>query len=264
MLPPSINQVREFEYLIDENFLVIHNYYTDIARLSWRMILTLRNRRLQIINNVVGRRIPGDSLTLFSADSVTNADKKFAISDIIPQFAFFRFSSSSCYHFKESLSFFLLRNINPPEGDYNGTRYVVHNMTSRLFRFAVAAGKDKGTNFLYPKIPSQPEIDDLPVAGFSTLKFPICIFLCVTTKQRGSHLEGKLSFISVMNSLHMESVGLLRAADPRNVIPLNPKTKKAKNISINVPQITSIHNVNYQWFLWNNELHCFTTCTIGI
>lgn len=64
-------------------------------------------------------------------------------------------------------------------------------MTTGLLSLTVAAVNDKGTKFVLPRIPCQIARDVFMNTGFSSLRFPICIFLALLkTKHMGNYLDG--------------------------------------------------------------------------
>lgn len=116
------------------------------------MILTLRNSRIKIINNVVQKSILGDSLILSSADSVTKKEHNALQNPT--EFLNSLSSYSVPYHnitLKKLFVVMLLRYISKTERHCIGTKYMVHNMTPRILSPTEAARTDKGKKFLLPE-----------------------------------------------------------------------------------------------------------------
>ena len=68
---PTIKHVKEFRQFIFITFVGIQENYKYVDWLGFRVILTLRNRRLPLINAADAKLIPDQSVSLLSADKVT-------------------------------------------------------------------------------------------------------------------------------------------------------------------------------------------------
>ena len=235
MLPPSIKHVKEFQQLIDITFAGIQQNYKDVDWLASRVILTLRNRRLPVINAAVAKLIPGRAVSLLSADTVTKDADENALR--YPTEFLNSLSAGSLPDHKITLKkgfiVMLLRNINTPQGHCNGTRYIVEDITPRLLSLSVASGKEKGKKFLLPRIPCGPGTDHFPVQDFSRLQFPIRVCFGVTTnKGQGQSFGGKIG-LDLTDDCFAHGqlfVGLSRTTDPRNVTALTHKFNTVRNV----------------------------------
>lgn len=194
----------------------------------------MRNSRLPIINDGLGKPIPGKSVTLLSAYSVVHEEEN----SLTYRTEYLNSLSSGAIpdhviKLKNGVIFMLLKNINTPEGHCNGTRHIFQEMTPTPLDLNVAVGKDKGKTFLLQRIPFQPGSDGFPVPGFSRLLFPIQFCFGVNTnKAQGQSFGAKigLRLTDACIVLGQLFVGLSRATDPRSVTALNLKAETVKNV----------------------------------
>lgn len=106
-------------------------------------------------------------------------------------------------------------------------------MTPCFLILTVAAGKDNGNTFPFPIIPYQHGRNYFPALTCFRLQFLIQICFAVkTTKAQVNSFVEKIGETLDDNFIAYEQLflGLFQCKSPKNVIPLNLKTKSAKNV----------------------------------
>ena len=114
--------------------------YADGEWLASRGILTITNRQLQYLNELVGRKIPGAYRTYHSADSIEEEETSelrypVELLNSIPG------NSSLPEHnlqLEKGFLVMLLRNLDPKHGHVNGARYIVDEMLTNVLKLTIA------------------------------------------------------------------------------------------------------------------------------
>ena len=147
--PPSHNIVESSAKLVEPVFPNLKEEYDDEQWLKSHAILAPTNSRLQSLNFEVAKIFPHDFLYYRSAESVVcdsiEAQNAAELSYPVELLNSIEVAASLPDHeiaLKRGFIVMLLRNIKPSSVHFNGTRYIVDNVTPNvLFLTSVSRSK---------------------------------------------------------------------------------------------------------------------------
>ena len=129
----------------------LNENYADRDYVSQKIILCPKNDTADLINDYVIHQLPGDGITLLSADSVEgsaaiNFPNEF-LNSITPNGM-----PPHRLFLKMFATVILLRNLDPDEGLCNGTRLIIRAFSNRVFNAEIATGIHKHKRVFIPRI----------------------------------------------------------------------------------------------------------------
>jgi PIF1-like helicase/Helitron helicase-like domain at N-terminus/Helicase len=178
--------------IIDEIFGDIDD--TNVEEISKRAILCPKNEDTLILNEMILEKLPGESRTYASADSVfTDVDTP---ADVLAHYSMeFINSLTPCgmpphlLTLKNGCVVMLLRNINTKEGLCNGTRLKVKKLMNNYIVAEALIGKSKGQSVYIPRINLDPSDTGLPFT-LRRRQFPVRVAYAMTiNKSQGQSLD---------------------------------------------------------------------------
>ncbi|GFU99553.1 ATP-dependent DNA helicase PIF1 [Trichonephila clavipes] len=186
-LPANFCKITEsIDEYVQKVFPNIAQNYKNHQWLSTRAILAAKNIDVNTINFTIQHRIPSETTTYKSIDTVENQGEvvnyptEFLNSLDLPGMP------PHVLTLKIGVPIILLRNINPPRLS-NGTRLSVKKMMNNVIEATILTGKFKGEDVLLPRIPMIPT--DMPFE-FKRLQFPVRLAFSVTiNKAQGQSLQ---------------------------------------------------------------------------
>ncbi|XP_055612030.1 ATP-dependent DNA helicase pif1-like [Uranotaenia lowii] len=209
--------------LIASVFPDIENSYKNHEWLSERAILAAKNLDVNDINSKIQNKIPGESTTYKSFDTVINPDEavnypiEFLNSLDLPGMP------PHMLVLKVGVPIILLRNICPPRL-CNGTRMSVKRLMNNVLEATILIGKYKGQDVLLPRIPMIPT--DIPFE-FKRLQFPVRLAFGMTVnKAQGQSL--KVCGLNLENPCFSHGqlyVACSRVGNPCNLFVFTPNGK---------------------------------------
>jgi hypothetical protein len=156
-----------------------------------RTILSAKNADVDNINSSILESFPGDKATFISADSVVKGEY-----DYIPhKFLHILIPSGFPLHkleLKKGVPLMLLRNLDPSQGLYNGTRMLLVDWTPRVLRCRIlkagAEHQDDHTVFI-PRITLLANDEENPIP-LKCCQFPVCLAFAMTiNKAQGQSVK---------------------------------------------------------------------------
>ena len=178
---------QAMEEFCDKVFPNLEANVSDPQWLDGRAILATTNKEVTILNEVLAAKLPGNSVTLKSADQLENSQ------DLL------RFNSEYLHslnpngfpthdlRLKRDMPLMLLRNLNPREGLCNGTKMIfVRCIDNKLLECKVA-GSDR--TVLIPRITFIPKANEYPFE-WQRRQFPVRpAFATTINKSQGATLK---------------------------------------------------------------------------
>ena len=124
--------------------------YKDSQWLCFRAIIAPTNNDVDIINEKMINKFPGECKIFKSADKVESNEDVFPLEymnkETPPGFPPHQLK------LKKYAPIILLRNIDPANGHCNGTKYVINQMTENVLDAVVAGGVHAGKRLFIPRI----------------------------------------------------------------------------------------------------------------
>ncbi|GAA0153122.1 DNA helicase [Lithospermum erythrorhizon] len=190
MLIPYTTLEGSIENLISYVYPDLNLFETSPFEMMQRIILCPKNDFVDDVNLKLIQRISGENIVYISDDRARNASDQSDYVDYLnspepkglPQHRLV---------LKVNYPIILLRNINPVEGLYNGTRLICKKLTPNLVGAIIATGQFKGKHVWIPRIPLEPNpFDNKYLIPFIRRQFPLRLCFAMTiNKAQGQTLH---------------------------------------------------------------------------
>ena len=125
-------ETNSMKELFDKVFPDLMNNIKDSAWLEGRAILTLTNKSVDAINDMVVESIPGPSYKFHSADNVDNPRDSHGHSIEYTNSLNPNGIPHHCIKLKKGVPVMLLRNIKPSQGLCNGICLIFNSVSSNV------------------------------------------------------------------------------------------------------------------------------------
>ena len=186
---PANFRVSTMEGLIDHVFPDVEQAVQHSSFISNRAILTPRNENVHAINDLIMNRLPGESHTYLSADSVEESEEPHLWpTDFLNSLSPSGMPPHSLT-LKVGAPVMLLRNLKPGAGHglSNGTRMVVKQLGRNIIEIEILTGSGAGQRVMIPRITLAPSEMSIP---FRRRQFPVqSCFAISVNKAQGQTLE---------------------------------------------------------------------------
>ncbi|XXQ35703.1 ATP-dependent DNA helicase [Plasmodiophora brassicae] len=170
---------------------LITEIFNDPNDFSDRVILTVRNDDAQDINRKITEMLPGEKISVYSADKVANDDDAALypiefLNSLLP-------SGVAPHHLdlKVGQYVILLRNLNPARGLCNGTRMQVKQVHRSVLAATIVGGRFDGQDVLIPRITMRSSDPRLPFT-LCRRQFPITGAFAMTTNKAQGQSFGRV------------------------------------------------------------------------
>ena len=212
----SCNSLEELE---DKVFSDLHLHYLNPEYLRDRAIMSCTNDVIQMCNQRIVSRLPGENLICESTYRFVNDDDNLrhdtgSLACINPSGL-----PPHVLHLKVGTCIILIRNLNIKEGHCNGTRYIILELTNRCIHARkLNATGDGNDNIFIPRIPLHSNESDYPVP-FIRMQFPVLVAYYLTiSRAQGQTFKKAGMYLpkNVFSHGHMY-VGLSRCGDPNGL-----------------------------------------------
>lgn len=152
-----------------------------------RLILAARNNDVDDINNEVLDRMPGQTTTCVSADSIDEergADDP-SLAEAVPIEHLRSLNSSGLppgeLKLKSGCPLILLRNLAPAQGLCNGTRLLLRKICNRVLECSILGGEHDGDVVLIPRIKLTPSTNNSDYSFvIKRTQFPVCLAFAIS------------------------------------------------------------------------------------
>jgi ATP-dependent exoDNAse (exonuclease V) alpha subunit len=200
-----------------------------------RTILSAKNTDVDEINATILESFPGEKAVFTSADSVTEREYDY----IPPEFLHTLAPSGFPLHtleVKAGVPLMLLRNLNPLQGLYNGTRMILLSWTTRVLRCRVLRdGDDEDqqvdeNTVLIPRITMESSSEENPIP-LKRRQFPVRLAFAMTiNKAQGQSVKWVgLNLRTPVFSHGQLYVALSRCTHPDRVFAIFPEHEEGSN-----------------------------------
>ena len=189
MRVPSLDSLIDFIYPgIGTNVAFPPDYFLN------RIILSSRNDDVDDINLRILNRMPGESQTFVSVDTVMRGDSSIGHTEIPPEFLRSIKSPglpSGELVLKIGCPLILLRNLAPSQGLCNGTRVTLVRMSRRVLEVRIIGGTYDGNIALIPRIAMVPSTSGGNFSfSFQRRQFPVRLaFAMSINKAQGQSVK---------------------------------------------------------------------------
>ncbi|XP_022851655.1 uncharacterized protein LOC111373369 [Olea europaea var. sylvestris] len=194
MLPNSIilpfeDEITSLKILIHHVFPNKQAYVDNLHNMINRVILTPTNECVDYINKILLEQILGDFSTYYSFDEAIDKSEQSLHEDFLNTLT----PNGIPPHelkLKVNCPVMLLRNINPSEGLYNGTRLTCRKFEKNVILAEITTSEYCGKYVFLPRIPFIPLQSDRNSIQFKRTQFPIRPCFAITiNKAQGQTLD---------------------------------------------------------------------------
>ena len=212
----SCNSLEELENKV---FGDLHLHYLNSEYLRDRAIMSCTNDVIQMCNQQIVSRLPGEHVICESTYRFVNDDDNLrhdtgSLACINPSGL-----PPHVLHLKVGTCIILIRNLNIKEGHCNGTRYIILDLTTRCIRAKKLNATGDGSDEIFiPRIPLRSNESDYPVP-FIRMQFPVLLAYYLTiSRAQGQTFKKAGMYLpkNVFGHGHMY-VGLSRCGDPNGL-----------------------------------------------
>lgn len=172
--------------LVEAVYPNLSTNYKDQVWIYNRAIICPKNDDVAHINKIILDLLPGKEEKFYSIDQVNDQDVRApieVINKLTPQGMPLHIIS-----LKVGSIIMLMRNLNPPEGHCNGTRYIITNIAKHVLEAVIPDGLHKGKTLFIPRIFNTPPKNFTPHK--TRIQFPIKLAFAITSnKSQGQSLE---------------------------------------------------------------------------
>lgn len=153
---------------------IVQSIYPDLEEhigdsyyLVHRAILTPTNETVEVINDQIMQRLPGEEKTYLSSDSICKADFHNEDQDLLYPTEFlntlkFPGFPAHVLSLKKGVTIMLLRNLNQGAGLCNGTRLKITQLGKWFVEGEILSGSNIGDKVLIPRITLSPSESKWP------------------------------------------------------------------------------------------------------
>jgi len=217
-IPHRMN-CKSLQELEDKVFGDIHLHYLNSDYLRDRAIMSCTNDVIQMCNQQLVSRLPGEHITCESTYRFVNDNDNLrhdtgSLACINPSGL-----PPHVLHLKVGTCIILIRNLNIKEGHCNGTRYIILELTNRCIHARkLNATGDGNDDIFIPRIPLRSNESDYPVP-FIRMQFPVLVAYYLTISRAQGQTFKKAGMYLPENVFahgHMY-VGLSRCGDPNGL-----------------------------------------------
>ena len=207
------------EELENKVFGDLHLHYLNSEYLRDRAIMSCTNDVIQMCNQQIVSRLPGEHVICESTYRFVNDDDNLrhdtgSLACINPSGL-----PPHVLHLKVGTCIILIRNLNIKEGHCNGTRYIILDLTTRCIRAKKLNATGDGSDEIFiPRIPLRSNESDYPVP-FIRMQFPVLLAYYLTiSRAQGQTFKKAGMYLpkNVFSHGHMY-VGLSRCGDPNGL-----------------------------------------------
>jgi ATP-dependent DNA helicase PIF1 len=197
-----------------------------------RAILAPKNEDVGKLNEEILSRIPGESCTLYSSDTLQD-DGQTAQFPV--EFLNSLTPSGLPPHkliLKKGAIVILLRNLDNKNGLCNGTRLIVRQCSPRVIEAEIATGKNSGKIVFLPRIPMDSSDGDLPFV-FRRRQFPVKLAFAMSINKAQGQTMNKVGIYlqSEVFSHGQLYVALSRVTNVDNLVLLTRNGRKMSNVA---------------------------------
>ena len=189
---PNSAQNRNSEALAMTQFCnsVFPQLATNISDPQWlegRAILAATNREVNMINEGLASKLPGNTDTLTSADALTNPEDLLRFNVEYLHTLSPNGFPTHVLRFKANMPLMLLRNLNPREGLCNGTKLIYKRCIDNKLLECQVVGNLR--TVLIPRITFIPKVGEYPFE-WQRRQFPVrAAFATTINKSQGQTLK---------------------------------------------------------------------------
>nr|GEW36698.1 ATP-dependent DNA helicase PIF1 [Tanacetum cinerariifolium] len=179
MTIPYANDDASKNVLINEIFPSFATNARSSSDIVLRTILSTKNEHVDIINNELIDRFPGEEKVYYSFDEAEDDTHDYypleflnllKVSGLPPH----------CLRLKIGCPIILIRNLDPANGLCNGTRLICKHFDPNVINAEIVAGQHAGVRVLLPRIPLAPSKEDMFPFKLKRTQFPIRLSFAMT------------------------------------------------------------------------------------
>jgi hypothetical protein len=166
-------EITSMKSFVDKVYPDIERNITDTKWLEGRAILAPTNKKVDELNDLIAKSMPGPAIPLYSSDTLDNAADMYRynteyLNSLSP--------TGLPRHqliLKAGMPLMILRNICPKSGLCNGSRLIFHRVLSnKLLECSISGGEYNNRTVLIPRINLRPKERSFPME-WKRRQFPV-------------------------------------------------------------------------------------------
>jgi ATP-dependent DNA helicase PIF1 len=165
--------------LIQDVFQSLEEHATSAAYMSSRAILSTKNEHVDRLNAIMIERFPGEEKVYHSFDTVVDDPQNHFPIDFLNSIT----PNGLPPHelkLKINCPVILLRNLDPNNGLYNGTRLMVRALQDNAIDAEIVGGQHARKRVFIPRLPLSPLDDIFLPFKFKRKQFPLWLSFAMT------------------------------------------------------------------------------------
>lgn len=179
---------QSLQTLIEQIYPILLTYSSDIICFTDKAILTTKNEYVDYINDTILNQLPSEDVTYQSFDSVPDDTRNLYQQEFLNSINTTDIPPHQL-HLKINTPIICLRNLDPINGLYNGTKLICKAFSPNIVEAEITTGNHRGKRIFLPRIPFMTSDNKFPFT-LKRKQFPVKLAFAITiNKSQGQTIS---------------------------------------------------------------------------